>query len=250
MIEALAKILEKYPGACNRVRCFAHIINLVVKLILRQFDSTKRSKKRSKNKSDAPSDTDDDLQLEEELAAFKEELREHEEERAMDEGEEDDDDLLEEDFEEIELLLKDELARVAEGIKPIGTVLTKVCAPIPVLALYALFALRWVSVLHTCGYRLYALFGSQWALFVRSVCFAFSAVLAVVSSFLSLSFAHSLLLLSASEAFVRYQELADYFATTMESDPQRACRYQRGEEEQHHHQNDASRRRYMVELDL
>ena len=38
MIEALSELLTAFPGATNRTRCFTHILNLVVKVILRQFD--------------------------------------------------------------------------------------------------------------------------------------------------------------------------------------------------------------------
>jgi hypothetical protein len=41
MIDALAKLIIAFPGAANRTRCFAHILNLVVKAILRQFDVPK-----------------------------------------------------------------------------------------------------------------------------------------------------------------------------------------------------------------
>jgi hypothetical protein len=41
MIEQLEHLLDNFPGAANQTRCFAHIINLVVKSILRQFDVPK-----------------------------------------------------------------------------------------------------------------------------------------------------------------------------------------------------------------
>jgi hypothetical protein len=41
MIDALADLVIAFPGAANRTRCFAHILNLVVKVILRQFDVPK-----------------------------------------------------------------------------------------------------------------------------------------------------------------------------------------------------------------
>src|SRR5258706_15650722 len=41
MIDALAELLITFPGAANRTRCFTHILNLVVKVILRQFDVPK-----------------------------------------------------------------------------------------------------------------------------------------------------------------------------------------------------------------
>ena len=41
MIEELEHLLDDFPGAANQMRCFAHIINLVVKSILQQFDVPK-----------------------------------------------------------------------------------------------------------------------------------------------------------------------------------------------------------------
>ncbi|TEB22249.1 hypothetical protein FA13DRAFT_1602846, partial [Coprinellus micaceus] len=38
MIDALIALIACFPGQKNRVRCFAHIINLVVMIILCQFD--------------------------------------------------------------------------------------------------------------------------------------------------------------------------------------------------------------------
>jgi hypothetical protein len=44
MIEELAIQLDNFPGSANRVRCFAHILNLVVKSIMRQFDVPDKKK--------------------------------------------------------------------------------------------------------------------------------------------------------------------------------------------------------------
>lgn len=41
MIEELEHLLDDFPGAANQTQCFAHIINLMVKSILRQFDVPK-----------------------------------------------------------------------------------------------------------------------------------------------------------------------------------------------------------------
>ena len=38
MINVLKELVEDFPGPVNQTRCFAHILNLVVKSILRQFD--------------------------------------------------------------------------------------------------------------------------------------------------------------------------------------------------------------------
>jgi len=41
MIDALAELIVTFPGAVNRTRCFTHILNLVMKAILHQFDVSK-----------------------------------------------------------------------------------------------------------------------------------------------------------------------------------------------------------------
>jgi len=41
MIEELADLLDDFPGEANRTRCFTHILNLVAKSIIKQFDVLK-----------------------------------------------------------------------------------------------------------------------------------------------------------------------------------------------------------------
>ena len=41
MIAELADLLDEFPGAANQTRCFLHVINLVVKSIIKQFDLSK-----------------------------------------------------------------------------------------------------------------------------------------------------------------------------------------------------------------
>ena len=43
MIESLAKIISHFPEAANRACCTAHIVNLVSKIILRQFNARKKT---------------------------------------------------------------------------------------------------------------------------------------------------------------------------------------------------------------
>ena len=47
MIETLSNIILEFPGAANRAWCLARIVNLVVKVILRQFDFPKKKKKNN-----------------------------------------------------------------------------------------------------------------------------------------------------------------------------------------------------------
>jgi len=41
MIDELAELIDKFPGKANHMWCFMHILNLVCKNILRQFDVPK-----------------------------------------------------------------------------------------------------------------------------------------------------------------------------------------------------------------
>ena len=44
MIDSLTNVISHFPGAANRARCTAHIVNLVSKIILQQFDARKKTK--------------------------------------------------------------------------------------------------------------------------------------------------------------------------------------------------------------
>ena len=39
MVSKLEKLLEVFPGESNRTRCFDHIVNLIAKSVIRQFDT-------------------------------------------------------------------------------------------------------------------------------------------------------------------------------------------------------------------
>jgi hypothetical protein len=41
MIAELSDLLDNFPGETNRTRCFTHILNLVAKSIIKQFDVPK-----------------------------------------------------------------------------------------------------------------------------------------------------------------------------------------------------------------
>ena len=46
MIDHLAILLEAFPGLANHTRCFTHILNLVAKCIMKQFDAPKKKEKK------------------------------------------------------------------------------------------------------------------------------------------------------------------------------------------------------------
>ena len=49
MIDHLSSLVDNFPGAANQIRCFNHILNLVAKSILRQFDAPKKDSRTSED---------------------------------------------------------------------------------------------------------------------------------------------------------------------------------------------------------
>lgn len=114
MIDQLAANLIDFPGASNRARCFAHILNLVVKSIMRQFDMPKK-------RWDATTDESleklaGNIEAEEDATRAEEDIPEDGPIQDNDEGWVDErDEMTEEDIEELE-----------ENVRPIRFLLTKV----------------------------------------------------------------------------------------------------------------------------
>ena len=113
MIAELATILEDFPGAANQTRCFTHIINLVIKSILRQFDLPKN---RAQEFLDDAS---------KELMALAEDIEQ--EEQDGDHGNDDDeDDNLEGWVDERNGMTEDEQDELNAAVEPVRFMLTKV----------------------------------------------------------------------------------------------------------------------------
>ena len=137
MIDSLATILLDFPGEANRARCLAHIVNLVVKIILRQFDVVKKKKKKDLPTNDANVPdlaSSDHGHGEVEPEINEDELDEivrvlDKEEKEMDEaGEADDEegDKVVRDVELIEKAMEEEIKGVSKMAKPVRQVLFKV----------------------------------------------------------------------------------------------------------------------------
>ena len=108
MISELSKIVDSFPGSPNQTRCFLHILNLVVKSILRQFDPPKAA--------DGASVTIGA----DELAALSRDL----EGGAADDEEEDDNEegLVDERAE----MTEEEIEELEASVEPVRLALTKV----------------------------------------------------------------------------------------------------------------------------
>ena len=129
MIEHLTTLIEGFPGAANQTRCFTHILNLVAKSVLRQFEAPKS--KGGKVLDDAARG----------LAAIFDDLEDDDDvelDGASNEGNEDgsevnddvDDDVVDDDEDglpdERDGMSEEELASLEKSVKPVRLVLTKV----------------------------------------------------------------------------------------------------------------------------
>jgi hypothetical protein len=86
MIESLADHLPDFPGAANSTPCFTHILNLVAKCIMKQFD-TPKSKRMGLEDDDMANEVEDDEDLEnlqKALYALEDEVEEEDEENIED----------------------------------------------------------------------------------------------------------------------------------------------------------------------
>lgn len=117
MVEELATLIEDFDGDASRTRCFLHIVNLVAKSLLKQFDVPKK-------KADAALD-----EAEKELMSLAEDLEWEErvtvaENGLGDDASKDDVDGL---VDEVQGLSEQEKKDLIESITPVRLVLVKVC---------------------------------------------------------------------------------------------------------------------------
>jgi hypothetical protein len=121
MIDKLARRLVEYPGAPNCARCFTHILNLVVKSMMHQFDvPKKRWDAKTNERTDELLDLAGDIEAEELETQHEQEDSQDGKEEGLshnnDEGWVDErEDMTEEDKEELE-----------DSVWPIHVLLTKV----------------------------------------------------------------------------------------------------------------------------
>jgi nucleoside-diphosphate-sugar epimerase len=124
MIEELAHLVDDFPGPANQTRCFLHILNLVVKSIIRQFD-VPASKKRLVGEED---DENMDKATKELLKLAGEiDVEEEITVSAGDEGDATEEDDAEGWVDEHEEMTEDELLDLAASVRPVRLLLTKVC---------------------------------------------------------------------------------------------------------------------------
>jgi len=116
MIDELANLLDDFPGSANQTRCFTHVLNLVVKSIIKQFDLPKA---RGDQVLDAAAEEllnlAGDIELEEEVSAEDGE-----------DGEDGEDDNIEGWVDERDTMTATELKELDTQVRPIRLLLTKV----------------------------------------------------------------------------------------------------------------------------
>ena len=117
MIDELADLIDEFPGPANQTRCFAHILNLVIKSIMQQFNLP-----LSKNDKVITDLTNEMLSLAGNIQFEEGELSR--------EGEADDGDSEYDNVEgwidERTLMDEDDLNELEERVKPVRALLTKV----------------------------------------------------------------------------------------------------------------------------
>jgi len=112
MIDHLAVLLDDYPGSANRTRCFTHILNLVAKCIMRQFDTPKK-KKNGEADGDGDEIEDEDA---DDLAAALDELEEELE----------DEDGRDWEYDMCADMMNEDVEKLEENVRPVRRVLSKV----------------------------------------------------------------------------------------------------------------------------
>ena len=116
MIDELANLLDDFPGSANQTRCFTHVLNLVVKSIIKQFDLPKEQGDQVLDEAaEELLNLAGDIELEEELSAEDGE-----------EGEEGEDDNNEGWVDERDTMTATELKELDTQVRPIRLLLTKV----------------------------------------------------------------------------------------------------------------------------
>jgi len=86
MIDELPDLIENYPGASNRARCFNHIVALVAIRVVRQFDIPGRENKSMDEAEQELRDLAEGLDIEEAAAQRERESDDDEEEDDEDGG--------------------------------------------------------------------------------------------------------------------------------------------------------------------
>jgi hypothetical protein len=120
MIDELQDLLSAFPGAENRTRCFAHIINLIAKTVIQQFDVPKAKEGEIVDEAlEALQALTVDLDMEELLMKAST--------ADLEQDEDDDKDNEEGWVDEREEMTEVEVEGLTLDVQPVRTMLVKVC---------------------------------------------------------------------------------------------------------------------------
>jgi len=132
MIKHLTTLIENFPGAANQTHCFTHILNLVAKSILCQFEAPKLKRRNALDDTTRELATifhdleNDDMNLNNDAESDgggNEDSGEGDDNVDDDMIDDDDDGLLD----EWDGVSEEELASIEKCVKLVQLVLTKVC---------------------------------------------------------------------------------------------------------------------------
>ena len=119
MADEMEHLLPAFSSG-NRVRCFTHVLNLIAKSLLKQFETAKKSE----------NEDDDFTEEEAELLTLAENLDEEEfsaaEEKMDEDGGAVEEDSMDEWVDEVDALTPDECLLLEDEIRPVKMVLVKV----------------------------------------------------------------------------------------------------------------------------
>lgn len=110
-------LLPNFPGAANRCRCFLHVVNLIAKTLLKQFDIPKKKAKEALDEAERELlELAQDLDIEEATTAAENGLG----------GDSEENDDVEGWVDETAELTEEEREELRENSRPVRLVLVKV----------------------------------------------------------------------------------------------------------------------------
>ena len=133
MVKELSHKLSSFDGEASRVQCFAHIINIVAKSVISQFDTPKKKERLSGNRASkdniATADGENDTDLQELLAEISDLAGDHEEDELDELDEVAPEDREQDDgwIDERRNMLSEELKALERDVLPARQMLVKVC---------------------------------------------------------------------------------------------------------------------------
>ncbi len=149
MTDALADALPEFQGTFARTRCFLHILNIVAKAILKQFDV--------KDVPDAEALVDDDVR---QLAELAQELESEEATTRGEMREAEGEDIVPDDqddaswVDEVETMTDDEQEEYERSIRPVKMVLVKVSDTHPRRAALSLLTVFFPSQIRKIAFKI------------------------------------------------------------------------------------------------